>query len=71
LCPCAGGQRRSSGHSPKTSPGHLIHPLVVSVRTIDRSDADGGYDQTYRVTDRIPMGPVHLAGIRRQFEKRP
>jgi hypothetical protein len=34
----------------------LVHPLVVSVRTIARDDTADGYVQTYRVTDRIPMG---------------
>lgn len=34
----------------------LVHPLVVSVRTIARVDTADGYVQTYRVTDRIPMG---------------
>jgi polyketide cyclase/dehydrase/lipid transport protein len=38
----------------------LVHPLVVSVRTVDRSDTADGYEQTYRVTDRIPLGPLHL-----------
>jgi hypothetical protein len=38
----------------------LVHPLVVSVRTVERSQTVDGYSQTYRVTDRIPMGPLHL-----------
>jgi hypothetical protein len=38
----------------------LVHPLVVSVRTVDRSETADGYDQTYRVTDRIPMGPLRV-----------
>ena len=38
----------------------LVHPLVVSVRTVDRSETADGYEQTYRVTDRIPVGPVRL-----------
>jgi hypothetical protein len=38
----------------------LVHPLVVSVRTVDRSETDDGYVQTYRVGDRIPMGPLRL-----------
>jgi Polyketide cyclase / dehydrase and lipid transport len=39
----------------------LVHPLVVSVQTLSRiNTADGGYVQTYRVGDRIPLGPLHL-----------
>ena len=38
----------------------LVHPLVVSVRTVDRSETVDGYVQTYRVSDRIPIGPFHL-----------
>ncbi len=38
----------------------LVHPLVVSVRTVDRSETADGYVQTYRVGDRIPFGPLHL-----------
>ena len=38
----------------------LVHPLVVSVRTVDRSETADGYVQTYRVSDRIPMGPFTL-----------
>ncbi len=38
----------------------LVHPLVVSVRTLDRSETADGYVQTYRVGDRIPFGPLHL-----------
>jgi hypothetical protein len=34
----------------------VVHPLVVSVRTISRSEAADGYVQTYRVRDRIPLG---------------
>lgn len=33
-----------------------VHPLVVSVVTLHRSDSDDGYVQTYRVKDRIPLG---------------
>ena len=36
----------------------LVHPLVVSVRSIARTDTADGYVQTYRVRDRIPLGPV-------------
>ncbi len=37
-----------------------VHPLVVAVRSVERSDTSDGYRQTYRVTDRIPLGPLHL-----------
>jgi Polyketide cyclase / dehydrase and lipid transport len=37
-----------------------VHPLVVAVRTTDRRDTPDGYVQTYRVQDRIPMGPLRL-----------
>ena len=38
----------------------LVHPLVVSVRTVDRSETADGYVHTYRVADRIPLGPLRL-----------
>ena len=38
----------------------LVHPLVVSVRSAGRSETADGYVQTYRVTDRIPLGPLRL-----------
>ena len=38
----------------------LVHPLVVSVRTVDRGETADGYEQTYRVTDRIPVGPLRV-----------
>ena len=38
----------------------LVHPLVVAVRTTDRRETADGYVQTYRVQDRIPMGPLRL-----------
>jgi Polyketide cyclase / dehydrase and lipid transport len=38
----------------------LVHPLVVSVRTVDKSATADGYEQTYQVTDRIPVGPLRL-----------
>lgn len=37
-----------------------LHPLVVSVRTVSRRDVADGYVQTYRVQDRIPLGPFTL-----------
>ncbi len=38
----------------------LVHPLVVSVHTVDRRETADGYVQTYRVGDRIPLGPLRL-----------
>jgi hypothetical protein len=38
----------------------LVHPLVVSVRTVDRRETSDGYSQTYRLADRIPIGPLHM-----------
>jgi hypothetical protein len=38
----------------------LVHPLVVSVRTTSRTETADGYTQTYRVHDRIPLGPFVL-----------
>ena len=38
----------------------LVHPLVVSVRTVGRTETADGYVQTYRVTDRIPLGRITL-----------
>lgn len=38
----------------------LVHPLVVSVRTVDYIESADCYEQAYRVTDRIPIGPLHL-----------
>ena len=35
----------------------LVHPLVVSVRSYRTDETADGYGQTYRVTDRIPLGP--------------
>jgi hypothetical protein len=38
----------------------LVHPLVVAVRTISRTETADGYVQTYEVHDRIPLGPITL-----------
>jgi hypothetical protein len=38
----------------------VVHPLVVSVQTISRSQTPDGYQQTYRVRDRIPFGPLAI-----------
>jgi len=37
-----------------------IHPLVVAVRATNRQETADGYIQSYRVQDRIPLGPLHL-----------
>lgn len=37
-----------------------FHPLVVSVQVLHRSQTDEGYRHTYRVRDRIPLGPLSL-----------
>jgi hypothetical protein len=38
----------------------VVHPLVVSVQTLSRSETPDGYQQTYRVHDRIPLGPLSI-----------
>ena len=37
-----------------------VHPLVVAVRATDRHQTANGYCQSYRVQDRIPLGPLNL-----------
>jgi ligand-binding SRPBCC domain-containing protein len=37
-----------------------VHPLVVSVQSTERTETADGYTQTYRVRDRIPLGPLTL-----------
>lgn len=37
-----------------------IHPLVVSVRTVSRQVIGGGYRQTYRIKDVVPLGVLRL-----------
>ena len=37
-----------------------VHPLVVAVRATHRRQTADGYVQSYRVQDRIPMGPLRL-----------
>lgn len=32
-----------------------VHPLIVSVRTTARRENSDGYEQTYRICDRIPL----------------
>ncbi|OBJ11640.1 SRPBCC family protein [Mycobacterium colombiense] len=38
----------------------FVHPLIVSVKTVSRSETPDGYQQTYRVVDRIPLGPLTI-----------
>ena len=38
----------------------VVHPLVVSVQTISRSQTPDGYQQIYRVCDRIPLGALAI-----------
>ena len=38
----------------------VVHPLVVSVQTIARRESADGYQQTYRVRDRIPLGAFSI-----------
>lgn len=38
----------------------LVHPLIVSVETVSRSESPDGYRQSYRVIDRIPLGPLAI-----------
>ncbi len=37
-----------------------VHPLVVGVETLSRTENGNGYTHIYRVRDRIPLGPVTL-----------
>ncbi len=37
-----------------------LHPLIVAVRATDRRETTDGYVQSYRIQDRIPLGPLHL-----------
>lgn len=38
----------------------LVHPLIVSVETLSRTEISDGYRQSYRVVDRIPLGPLTI-----------
>jgi Polyketide cyclase / dehydrase and lipid transport len=38
----------------------LVHPLIVSVEAVSRSETPDGYVQSYRVIDRIPLGPLTM-----------
>lgn len=37
-----------------------VHPLVVSIEPTDRTESADSHTQTYRVRDRIPLGPITL-----------
>ncbi len=45
----------------------LVHPLIVSVEETSRSETPDGYLQSYRVVDRIPLGPF---AIRTSYQAR-
>lgn len=38
----------------------LVHPLIVSVEVVSRDETPDGYRQSYRVVDRIPLGPFTM-----------
>ena len=38
----------------------LVHPLIVSVQVESRDETPDGYRQSYRVVDRIPLGPFTM-----------
>jgi hypothetical protein len=38
----------------------LVHPLIVSVQAMSRTQTPDGYQQSYRVVDRIPLGPFTI-----------
>jgi hypothetical protein len=38
----------------------LVHPLIVSVQATSRAETPDGYLQSYRVVDRIPLGPFTI-----------
>lgn len=38
----------------------LVHPLIVSVQATSRTETPDGYQQSYRVVDRIPLGPFTI-----------
>ena len=37
-----------------------VHPLVVGVKGTGRHETAEGYVQTYRVRDRVPLGPLFI-----------
>lgn len=38
----------------------LVHPLIVSVQATSRTETPDGYLQSYRVVDRIQLGPFTI-----------
>jgi hypothetical protein len=38
----------------------IVHPLIVSVQATSRTETPEGYLQSYRVVDRIPLGPFTM-----------
>jgi len=38
----------------------LVHPLIVSVELLSRTETPDGYRVSYPVVDRIPLGPVAM-----------
>jgi len=38
----------------------LVHPLIVAVQATSRQETADGYRQSYRVIDRIPLGPFTM-----------
>ncbi|OBK53335.1 SRPBCC family protein [Mycobacterium sp. 1081908.1] len=38
----------------------IVHPLIVSVQATSRTQTPEGYLQSYRVVDRIPLGPFTM-----------
>ncbi|WP_310778394.1 SRPBCC family protein [Mycobacterium sp. Z3061] len=38
----------------------LVHPLIVSVELLSRTETADGYRVSYQVVDRIPLGPVAM-----------
>jgi carbon monoxide dehydrogenase subunit G len=38
----------------------IVHPLIVSVQATSRTQTPEGYLQSYRVVDRIPLGPLTM-----------
>ncbi len=38
----------------------LVHPLIVSVQTTSHTETQDGYRHSYRVVDRIPLGPFTI-----------
>ncbi|OBI17172.1 SRPBCC family protein [Mycobacterium sp. E2497] len=43
----------------------IVHPLIVSVRTLSRSETAEGVVHSYRVRDRIPLGPFTITNTYR------